>query len=57
MFHLSIPEELAATMIAELVYQMAYTALRAPELTSQTRLIARWVIEHSLTRAGREPDR
>ena len=24
--------EIAATMIAELVYQMAYTALRAPEI-------------------------
>src|SRR6195256_1312458 len=32
MFHLSIREEIAATMIAELVYQMAYTALRAPEI-------------------------
>jgi hypothetical protein len=33
--------EIAATMIAELVYQMAYRALRAPEMTSQTPLIVR----------------
>jgi hypothetical protein len=57
MFHLSIREEIAATMIAELVYQMAYTALRAPEIDKSNASYRPLIIEHSLTRTGREPDR